>query len=214
MANIPSNIVDDIMQTSRIEEVIGDFVELKKSGSSLKGLSPFTDGKKNTLVVSPSKQIFKCFSSDKGGSVVTFLMETQSLSYPEALKWLADKYGIPIPDETVSNTQNIIPQKTEQLTEVSNGKYTEYYSGRKSIKLQGLQDASNKRQGAWNYYSENGVHLSMVEYRDGLKHGVFIQKYSSGVIRRAGNYKNDEQIGEWTYYSEVGIRTEIKDFSK
>ncbi|MCH2224372.1 MAG: CHC2 zinc finger domain-containing protein [Crocinitomicaceae bacterium] len=214
MANIPSHIVDEIIQTSRIEEVIGEFVELKRSGASLKGLSPFTDNKKNTLVVSPSKQIFKCFYSDKGGSVVTFLMETQNLSYPEALKWLADKYGIQIPVETATKTQIPVTQNKKKLSGVSNGKYTEYYPGGEHVKLEGLQDNSNKRQGVWNYYSEDGVHLSMIEYRNGLKHGIFLQKYSSGIVRRTGNYKNDKQVGEWTYYSESGIRTEIKDFSK
>lgn len=99
MANIPPHIVDDIMQTARIEEVIGEFVSLRKAGSNLKGLSPFTDEKTPSFVVSPGKQIFKCFSTGKGGSVVTFLMEKEHYSYPEALRWLADKYGIQIPED-------------------------------------------------------------------------------------------------------------------
>lgn len=99
MANIPPHIVDDIMQTARIEEVIGEFVHLRKAGSNLKGLSPFTDEKTPSFVVSPGKQIFKCFSTGKGGSVVTFLMEKEHYSYPEALRWLADKYGIQIPED-------------------------------------------------------------------------------------------------------------------
>lgn len=99
MANIPPHIVDDIMQTARIEEVIGEFVSLKKAGSNLKGLSPFTDEKTPSFVVSPGKQIFKCFSTGKGGSVVTFLMEKEHFSYPEALRWLADKYGVQIPED-------------------------------------------------------------------------------------------------------------------
>lgn len=99
MANIPPHIVDDIIQTARIEEVIGDFVSLKKAGSNLKGLSPFTDEKTPSFVVSPGKQIFKCFSTGKGGNVVSFLMEKEHFSYPEALKWLADKYGIQLPED-------------------------------------------------------------------------------------------------------------------
>ena len=83
MAIIPPHIVDDIMQISRIEEVIGEFVQLKKSGANLKGLSPFTDEKTPSFVVSPAKQIFKCFSSGKGGTVVSFLMEKEHYSYPE-----------------------------------------------------------------------------------------------------------------------------------
>ncbi|MFM8243117.1 MAG: CHC2 zinc finger domain-containing protein, partial [Crocinitomicaceae bacterium] len=95
---IPAHIVDQIMQTSRIEEVIGEFVQLKRAGSNLKGLSPFTDERTPSFVVSPAKQIFKCFSTGKGGTVVTFLMEKEHFSYPEALRWLAAKYNVEIPE--------------------------------------------------------------------------------------------------------------------
>ena len=77
-------------------EVIGEFVQLKKSGSNLKGLSPFNNEKTPSFMVSPAKQIFKCFSSGKGGNAVTFLMELEQMSYPEALRWLAEvQYEIP-----------------------------------------------------------------------------------------------------------------------
>ncbi len=111
MAKIPPHIIDDIMQTSRIEEVIGEFVSLKRAGSNLKGLSPFTDEKTASFVVSPAKQIFKCFSTGKGGTVVSFLMEKEHFSYPEALRWLADKYGVPIPADE--------PATAEQLAAIS-----------------------------------------------------------------------------------------------
>ena len=97
MSKIPPHIVDEIMQTALVEEVIGDFVQLKRAGSNLKGLSPFTDEKTPSFVVSPAKQIFKCFSTGIGGTVFTFLMEKEHFTYPEALRWLADKYGINIP---------------------------------------------------------------------------------------------------------------------
>lgn len=95
---IPSHIVDEIMSTSRIEEVIGDFVQLKRAGSNYKALSPFTEEKTPSFMVSPAKQIFKCFSTGKGGTVVTFLMELEQFSYPEALRWLADRYNIEVPE--------------------------------------------------------------------------------------------------------------------
>ena len=107
MARIPPHIIDEIMQTSRIEEVIGEFVNLKRAGSSLKGLSPFTDEKTPSFVVSPAKQIFKCFSTGKGGSVVTFLMEKEHYSYPEALKWLANKYNITLPEEAEQTAEEL-----------------------------------------------------------------------------------------------------------
>lgn len=107
MAIIPPHIVDEIMQTARIEDVIGEYVQLKRAGSNLKGLSPFTDEKTPSFVVSPAKQIFKCFSTGKGGSAVTFLMEKEHYSYPEALRWLADKYGIALPEEKPATAEEL-----------------------------------------------------------------------------------------------------------
>ena len=92
MSRIPESIIEQIFSTAQIEEVIGEFVQLKKSGSNLKGLSPFNNEKSPSFMVSPAKQIFKDFSSGKGGNVVTFLMELEQMSYPEALRWIAKKY--------------------------------------------------------------------------------------------------------------------------
>jgi DNA primase len=91
---IKRTTIDTIFETARIEEVIGDFVNLKKAGSNYKALSPFTNEKTPSFVVSPAKQIFKCFSSGKGGNVVTFLMEQEHMTYPEALRFLANRYSI------------------------------------------------------------------------------------------------------------------------
>ncbi len=96
---IPQETVDQIMNAAVIEEVVGDYVELKKSGSSMRGLSPFTNEKTPSFYVLPAKGIFKCFSSGKGGSVVTFLMELEKASYPEALKMLARRYNIEIQEK-------------------------------------------------------------------------------------------------------------------
>jgi len=99
MSRIPEYIVDEILQTARIEEVIGDFVQLKRAGSNLKGLSPFTEERTPSFMVSPAKQIFKCFSTGKGGNAASFLMEVEHFTYPEALRWLANKYGIEVPED-------------------------------------------------------------------------------------------------------------------
>ena len=79
-----------------IVEVLSDFLTLKKSGQSYKANSPFTNEKTPSFFVSPSKQIFKCFSSGKGGDAITFVMEHEGSSYVEALKYLAGKYNIEI----------------------------------------------------------------------------------------------------------------------
>lgn len=107
MSRIPEHIIDQILQTTRIEEVIGEFVQLKRSGSNLKGMSPFTDERTPSFMVSPAKQIFKCFSSGKGGTAVSFLMEKEHFSYPEALRWLAQKYNIEIPKENELSAEEL-----------------------------------------------------------------------------------------------------------
>src|SRR5690554_6296981 len=100
------------MNTARIEEVIGEYVQLKKAGSNFKGLSPFTEEKTPSFMVSPAKQIFKCFSTGKGGTVVSFLMELEQFSYPEALRWLAERYNIQLPE-----SKPLTPEEQLELTE-------------------------------------------------------------------------------------------------
>jgi DNA primase len=102
---ITQNTIDNVFETARVEEVIGDFVQLKRAGSNLKGLSPFVNEKSPSFMVSPVKQIWKDFSSGKGGNVVTFLMEHEHFSYPEAIRYLAKKYNIEI-EETVQTSED------------------------------------------------------------------------------------------------------------
>ncbi len=97
--------IDRIMEATDIVEVIGEFVQLKKRGANYVGLSPFANERTPSFTVSPVKGIFKDFSSGKGGSAVTFLMELEKFTYPEALKWLAKKYGIEV-EETVEAPEN------------------------------------------------------------------------------------------------------------
>ena len=93
---IDDSTIQEIKDRLDIVEVVGDFVSLKKSGSSYKALSPFSSEKTPSFFVSPSKQIFKCFSTGKGGDAIEFLKEVESLSYIEAIKYLAEKYGVEI----------------------------------------------------------------------------------------------------------------------
>ncbi len=97
--------IDRIMEAIDIVEVVGEFVQLKKRGANYVGLSPFANERTPSFTVSPAKGIFKDFSSGKGGSAVTFLMELEKFTYPEALKWLAKKYGIEV-EETVEAFEN------------------------------------------------------------------------------------------------------------
>jgi DNA primase len=102
---ISKSTIDQVFETARVEEVIGDFVNLKKSGSNFKGLSPFSEERTPSFMVSPVKQIWKDFSSGKGGTVVSFLMEHEHFTYPEAIKYLAKKYNIEIEETQQTNEQ-------------------------------------------------------------------------------------------------------------
>ena len=93
---ISSKTIEEVFEVAIIEDVISEFVVLKKSGANFKGLSPFSNEKTPSFMVSPSKRIWKDFSSGKGGNVVSFLMEHEKYSYPEAIKYLAKKYNIEI----------------------------------------------------------------------------------------------------------------------
>ena len=117
---ISKETIDRVFETALVEEVISDFIQLKKSGSNFKGLSPFTDEKTPSFMVSPAKQIWKDFSSGKGGNVVAFLMEHDQLSYPEAIKYLAKKYNIDIIETQLTDNQKEKINEKEKLFIVAN----------------------------------------------------------------------------------------------
>ena len=102
---ISQKTIDKIFSTIRVEEIIGEYVQLKRAGSNFKGLSPFHEEKTPSFVVSPSKQIWKDFSSGKGGTAITFLMEIEGFTYPEALRHAAKKYGIEIEEDQVEYSE-------------------------------------------------------------------------------------------------------------
>lgn len=116
---ISRNTIDTVFEVARVEEVISDFVQLKRAGSNLKGLSPFADEKSPSFMVSPVKQIWKDFSSGKGGNVVTFLMEHEHFSYPEAIRYLAKKYNIEIEETEQSSEEKAQSSEKESMYLVS-----------------------------------------------------------------------------------------------
>ena len=156
MSRIPAHIVDEIMQTSRIEEVIGEFVNLKRSGSNLKGLSPFVDEKTPSFMVSPAKQIFKCFSSGKGGSVVTFLMEKEHFSYPEALRWLADKYGVQVPEDEPQTAEEIAAITERESLYIINEFAKEHF-------MHNMHEVNEGQTVGLSYFEERGFRPDIVK---------------------------------------------------
>ncbi|MDD4190439.1 MAG: DNA primase [Mangrovibacterium sp.] len=116
---IDQNTIDRILDAAEITEVVSEFVTLKKRGVNLIGLCPFHNEKTPSFTVSPAKGIFKCFGCGKGGNAVNFVMEHESLSYPEALKWLAGKYHIEIQEEEETDEQKLLKDERESMMIVS-----------------------------------------------------------------------------------------------
>ena len=116
---IPKETVDKIIESSRIEDVVGDFVSLKRRGTSMIGLCPFHNEKTPSFHVSVSKGIFKCFGCGKGGDSVRFIMDHEKASYPEALRYLAAKYSIEIAEVENTPEEQAINDRRESLYIVS-----------------------------------------------------------------------------------------------
>jgi len=116
---ISRTTIDTVFETARVEEVIGEFVQLKKAGSNFKGLSPFSDERSPSFMVSPVKGIWKDFSTGKGGNAVSFLMEHEHYSYPEAIRYLAKKYNIEIDEIEQTDEQKQQADERESMFLVS-----------------------------------------------------------------------------------------------
>ena len=183
------------MQASQIEDVIGDFVNLKRAGSNLKGLSPFTDEKTPSFVVSPAKQIFKCFSTGKGGSVVTFLMEKEHFSYPEALRFLANKYGIQIPEES-EPTAKELADKTERESLFIINEFAKNYF------YQNLQESTEGKAVGLSYFEERGFTKETIEkfqlgyclnVSDDFTKAALSKGYSLSYLEKVGLVKSKDE---------------------
>lgn len=112
---IPKETIQDIFDASRIEEVVGEFVQLKKRGANLLGLCPFHNEKTPSFTVSPSKGIYKCFGCGKAGNSVNFIMEHEKYTYPEALRYLAKKYNIEVEEQEPSPEEKQADTERENL---------------------------------------------------------------------------------------------------
>lgn len=116
---ITKETIDKVYEAARVEEVIGDFVQLKRAGSNFKGLSPFSDERSPSFMVSPAKGIWKDFSSGKGGNAIAFIMEHSQFTYPEAIRYLAKKYNIEVEETELSNEEKEVANERESLFLVS-----------------------------------------------------------------------------------------------
>ena len=171
---ISKTTIDKVFEQSLVEEVVGEFVQLKKSGSNYKGLSPFSNEKTPSFVVSPVKQIWKDFSSGKGGNAVAFLMEHEHFTYPEAIKYLARKYNIEIEETQVSSLDKEKASEKESLFIVS-----EYA---KDFFSDTLFNSSEGKSIGFSYFKERG-------FSDET-----IKKYDLGYLPDKLNYFSKEAI--------------------
>ena len=145
---IPKETIDLIFETARIDEVVGDFVQLKKRGVNLLGNCPFHDEKTPSFTVSPAKGIYKCFGCGKGGNSVNFVMDHEHFTYPEALKYLANKYNIFIEETVRTPEQEEAANDRESMFIVSNTA-NEYFQDQ-------LFNADEGRAIGLSYFKERG----------------------------------------------------------
>lgn len=195
MARIPPHIIEVIMQTARIEEVIGEYVTLKRAGSNLKGMSPFTDEKTPSFVVSPAKQIFKCFSSGKGGTVVSFLMEKEHYSYPEALKWLANRYNIEIPKDAEPTAEELAAISERESLYIINDFARDYF-------VSTLHETNEGRTEGLSYFVERGFSEETIKRfqlgyclnkSDGFTSTALEKGYKLEYLERVGLIKTKDE---------------------
>ncbi len=152
---ISQNTIETVFETARVEEVIGDFVQLKRAGSNLKGLSPFSNEKSPSFMVSPVKQIWKDFSSGKGGNAVTFLMEHEHFSYPEAIRYLAKKYNIEIEETEISDDAKAEANEKESMYLVSEFAQKYFHST--------LLNTDEGKAIGYSYFKERGFTKDTIE---------------------------------------------------
>ncbi len=151
---IDQQTIEKIFETADIVEVISEFVQLKKSGSNFKGLSPFSNEKTPSFMVSPAKGIYKDFSSGKGGNVVGFLMEIEKLSYPDALRYLARKYNIQLVEK--EKTEEEVQQENERESLLVVSSFAQKYFSHNL-----LESAEGKAVGL-KYLMERGVREDII----------------------------------------------------
>ena len=140
--------IDIVFETARVEEVIGDFVNLKRAGSNFKGLSPFSEERSPSFMVSPAKGIWKDFSSGKGGNSVAFLMEHEQFTYPEAIRYLAKKYNIEIEETEQSDEEKANTDIRESMYLVSEFAKTYFHNT--------LLNSEEGKAIGYSYFKERG----------------------------------------------------------
>jgi DNA primase len=151
---ISRETIDEVKSRVDIVDVVGDFVTLKRSGQNYKALSPFTNEKTASFYVVPAKGIFKDFSSGKGGDGITFVMEHEGMSYVEAIRYLANKYGVAIKED--ASLENIAQQSDRDSLYILMNYAKDYYKS-------SLFDTDEGRSVGLSYFHERGFNDRIIE---------------------------------------------------
>lgn len=184
---IPKETVNLILETARIEEVVGDFVSLKKRGVNMLGLCPFHSEKTPSFTVSPAKGIYKCFGCGKAGDAVRFVMEHESFTYPEALRYLAEKYRIEIEEEQPSPEQLQKQDEKESLFVM--------YSFAQKFYSDNLFNTEEGKAIGLSYFNERGFNESIIQkfqlgYApdswDALTQAVYSNSFNKQIYEKSG----------------------------
>jgi len=175
MAYIPEHIVQQIRESADILEVVSDFVTLKQKGTNWWALSPFTDEKTPSFSVNPSRNIFKCFSTGIGGDAVKFVMEVEKLTYPEALRYLAQKYHIEIEEQELSDEEKAKKNQRESLFIIMDFARKHYQNLLKNDTEEGFPLGMS-------YFKERGFSVQTIE------------NFSLGYSKNSWNYFEDEAL--------------------
>ncbi|HNQ69156.1 MAG TPA: DNA primase [Bacteroidales bacterium] len=179
--------IDRIIDSAQIVDVIQDFVSLKRRGANFLGLCPFHNEKTPSFTVSPSKGIFKCFGCGKGGNAVNFIMEHEHLSYPEALKYLARKYGIEIEEKVLSDEEKQLGNERESLI-IINEYATKYFTN-------SLLNTEEGIAVGLSYFRERGFNDKIIdefklgyspEQRDAFTENALRNGYKKEFLEKSG----------------------------
>lgn len=186
---ITKETIDKIFSTIRVEEIIGEYVQLKRAGSNFKGLSPFHEEKSPSFVVSPSKQIWKDFSTGKGGTAISFLMEIENFTYPEALRHAAKKYGIEIEENIREYSEEEKQSQTERdllykIHEVANDFFQDQ-----------LWESEEGKMIAYSYFKERELRDDIIkkfqlgyspEKKNAFTEFALEKAYSKDILEKSG----------------------------
>ncbi|MEO6132117.1 MAG: DNA primase [Saprospiraceae bacterium] len=179
--------IDEVIERSRIEEVVQDFVNLKRRGSNLIGLCPFHHEKTPSFSVSPTKNIYKCFGCGKGGDSVKFVMDHERYEFPEAIRYLAGKYGIQL-EETQQDADSILAERERETI------YKVLEFAEKHFKKELIQTEEGQISGL-TYFTERGFRTKTIESfglgyaaqaPDGLINEALKSGFTKEILQRAG----------------------------